>query len=139
MNTYRVLADFVSVFHFGYVSFVVVGLLLIVVGAILGWNWVRNIWFRAIHLATISIVVIEALLGIVCPLTTLENHFRQLAGDGVEKGSFVGELAHNILFIDAPSWVFPILHCFFGALVFAVFVFAPPRRARHDQSGRSDG
>jgi hypothetical protein len=127
MNTYRLLAEIVAVTHLAYVTFVVLGLAVIVVGGILRWSWVRIFWFRAIHLAMILIVVVEAVLGIICPLTTLENHFRRLAGDKANVGSFVGDLAHDVLFIDAPNWVFPVLHCTFGALVVAAFVLAPPR------------
>ena len=130
MNIYHTLADSVAIFHLGYVLFVVLGLLLIVIGALRRWNWVRNVWFRGIHLIMILIVVAEALLGIVCPLTTLENHFRRQAGNEVQEGSFVGELAHEMLFIDLPNWAFPILHCVFGGLVVATFVLAPPRRKR---------
>ena len=45
---YRILADVVAVLHLGYVVFVVLGLLVILLGRALGWEWIRNRWFRSI-------------------------------------------------------------------------------------------
>ena len=67
---YRVLADLVVVVHAAYIAFVLFGLLAVVLGAALGWGWVRNFWFRAIHLAMIAVVVIQAIAGVICPLIT---------------------------------------------------------------------
>ena len=60
----EMLADLIVVFHAAYVSFVVFGLVAILIGAVLRWRWVRNFWFRVIHLTAIGIVVAEALFGI---------------------------------------------------------------------------
>src|ERR1700759_3890510 len=113
---YRLLADLVVVAHAGYVLFVVVGLLVIVIGVTCGWKAVRNPWFRWIHLAMIGIVVFEVLLSITCPLTTLENLLRAHAGETVQKGSFIGRVAHDLIFWNAPPWVFTVSYCLFGTL-----------------------
>ncbi len=57
----RMLADLIVVTHAAYVCFVVFGLAAVLVGVVLRWKWVRNPWFRGIHLAAIGIVVAEAL------------------------------------------------------------------------------
>ncbi len=88
-GTYRALADLVLTIHTGFILFVVVGLLVILCGGFLRWSWVRNPWFRAAHLAAIGIVVIQAWLGIICPLTTLEMYLRDQAGDETYDGTFV--------------------------------------------------
>ena len=49
-------------------------------GVVLRWKWVRNPWFRAIHLIAIGIVVAESLAGIPCPLTVWERQLRKMAG-----------------------------------------------------------
>ena len=79
----KLLADLIVVFHATYVSFVVFGLVAILIGSSYGGDWVRNFWFRAIHLAMIGIVVLEALFGITCPLTVWESSAPQegRAGD----------------------------------------------------------
>ena len=58
---YGFLADLVVAVHVGYVSYVVVGQLLIVIGWMAGWNWVRNFWFRMTHLLAMAVVVFEEL------------------------------------------------------------------------------
>ena len=127
MNTYQLLADAVVVFHALFVGFVVFGQLFILMGIWRGWRMVRNFWFRLTHLAMIGFVALEAIFGVVCPLTSLENHLRQLACLQVHEGSFMGRLAHNILFYDAPQWIFSVLHCVFAVVVLLTFILAPPR------------
>jgi hypothetical protein len=128
MTLYRLLADVVAVVHFAYVAFVVLGLVVILVGLARRWGWVRNFWFRMIHLLLIAVVVIEALGGVTCPLTTWERELRGLADQQEQPGSFVGRMVNRVLFYDLPEWVFRVLHCLFGAAVFLTFVLAPPRR-----------
>lgn len=128
MNTYQLLADVVVVFHAFFVGFVVFGQLFIWIGIWRGWPVVRNFWFRAIHLSMIAFVALEAIFGIVCPLTSLEDHWRGLAGQQVRDGSFMGRIAHEILFYNAPQWIFSVLHCVFALVILATYVVAPPRR-----------
>ena len=127
-TVYRLLADVVVVIHAGYVLFVVIGLLVIVCGVACGWQRVRNPWFRWIHLAMIGIVVFEAVWNIPCPLTTLENLLRAQAGEPIRQGSFTGRAAHDLIFWNAPPWVFTVSYCLFGVLVLLTFCLAPPRR-----------
>ena len=125
---YTLAADIVVVLHAAYVSFVVFGQLAILIGILRRWVWVRNPRFRWLHVIAISIVVIEALLGIVCPLTTLEDWLRGRAGHAGYRGDFLGHWVHELLFYDAPGWVFTLVYAAFGLLVMATFVIAPPRR-----------
>jgi hypothetical protein len=127
MLKYRILADVTVVAHAAYVAFVVFGLVAILLGAARGWGWVRNFWFRAVHFLAIAVVAAEALLGIACPLTTLENDLRQQAGEAVESGSFIGRLAHDLLFYDAPQWIFSVLHVVFAVVVLVTLILVPPR------------
>jgi Protein of Unknown function (DUF2784) len=123
----RILADLIVVTHAAYVSFVVFGLLAILVGAPLGWSWVRNFWFRAIHLAMIGIVVAETIAGIPCPLTVWEQQLRKVGGQIGYTGDFLGYWAHRLIFYRAEPWVFTIGYITFGLAVLAAFVLAPPR------------
>jgi len=74
------LADLIVSIHFGFVIFVVGGLLVIILGGVLRWRFIRNFWFRVIHLAMILFVVFETLFGISCPLTDWEYELRIAAG-----------------------------------------------------------
>lgn len=130
MVVYHVMADLVAISHAAYVGFVVIGFVLILIGAGLGWNWTQNFWFRVAHLAAIAAVCVEAAMGAVCPLTTLENFLRQKDGQTAYPGDFIGYWAHNLIFYNFPSWVFTVSYFAFGMLVVAAFVLAPPRAPR---------
>src|SRR5437764_14821538 len=82
MNGYAILADAIVAAHVAYVSFVILGQLAILIGWPLGWKWIRNPWFRMIHLLMILIVVVESLpfVKYECPLTTWEYELRVEAG-----------------------------------------------------------
>jgi hypothetical protein len=123
----RILADLIVVFHATYVSFVVFGLAAILIGAAFHWSWVRNFWFRAVHLTAIGIVVFEALIGMTCPLTDWENQLRSAAGQTGYPGDFVGYWAHRLIFYQAPPWAFTMVYILFGLAVLVAFVLAPPR------------
>ena len=127
MPVYRYLADAVVVLHVAYVLAVVLGLLATLAGYLFRWVWVRNFWLRGVHLAMIMVVVVHALLGATCPLTTLEHDLRRQAGEKFYEGSFLGYWAHQLLFIDAPPWAFTATYCLFGLVVLATFVLVPPR------------
>src|SRR4051794_15914868 len=127
---YRLLADLIVAVHTAYVAFVVVGLVLILAGVARGWRWVRNPWFRVAHHAAIIIVAGEALAGVPCPLTVWENQLRQWGGQTVSNGTFIGDLLHNLIFLDAPSWAFTVAHVAFAVAVVLTFVLIPPRRTR---------
>ena len=125
---YAFLADLIVVVHFAYMAFVVVGQFLIVAGIPCRWGWIRNLRFRLAHLAAIVVVALEAVLGIVCPLTRWEYDLRLSAGQNPDEGSFVGRWVHNLLFYDLPPWVFTCAYVAFAVLVVATFLLAPPRR-----------
>ena len=104
---YLILADIIVAIHFAYVSYVVVGELLIILGILLKWQWIRNFWFRVSHLAMIVVVALEAVVGFRCPLTTWEYLLLDAAGERIERRSFVGRLMHDLMFFDCPddSWI----------------------------------
>ena len=121
------LADFVLLFHFAIVIFVVAGLLLIVVGNTVHWRWVNGWWFRALHMLAIGIVVVESWLGLECPLTTLENWLRLQAGQGVYQGSFIQHWVHGVMFYQAPGWVFAMTYTLFALAVVVAWWRWPPK------------
>ncbi len=116
------LADLVLVFHFVFVAFIVGGLALIWLGALLRWHWVRNWWFRAAHLGAIAFVAIEALAGMMCPLTVWEDALR---GYATGKG-FIERWLHALLFYDFPGWVFTTTYVLFAGIVAATWYWVRP-------------
>jgi Protein of Unknown function (DUF2784) len=128
--TYHVEADLVAAVHAAYIAFVVFGLIVILLGVAMGWEWVRNVYFRAAHLAAILLVCVEALIGVPCPLTILEDRVRVLGADTPYPGSFVGYVLDRLIFYNFPQWLFTSIYLSFGALVLLTFLLAPPRIGR---------
>ena len=127
----RLLADLILILHTGFIAFVILGLIAVWVGYFASWNWTRSIAFRVAHLVAIGYVVAQAWCRITCPLTTLENHLRQRAGqDPYAEGGFIQYWLHNLIFFDAEPWVFTLTYTLFGLLVVGTLIFAPPRRMR---------
>jgi hypothetical protein len=112
------LADLIVSIHFGFVIFVVSGQFVIILGGVLRWRFIRNFWFRVIHLAMILLVVFETLLGISCPLTDWEYELRIAAGQqNVDGSSFIARLIHLLIFYEFPQIVFTVAYCVFGIAV----------------------
>ena len=130
MNTqaYVWLADSTVALHASFVLFVVGGQLLILLGWLSHWRWTRNFIFRVTHLAAILFVMLEAWLGVNCPLTVLENRLRGLAGLAGYELSFIGYWLNRMLFYTAPEWVFTSLYSGFGLLVVLTFLAYPPQK-----------
>ena len=128
MPLWRVLADLVLVVHAAYVLFVVGGQALIVIGWIRGWEWTRCRVFRLLHLVAIGLVMLEAWLGINCPLTILENSLRLQAGAAAYENSFIGHWLRWVIFYAAPEWIFALIYTIFTALVILTWLAYPPRR-----------
>ncbi len=138
MNDHALLrldANLVLILHFAFAGFVVVSLLLIIVGGLRRWSWIRNPWFRAAHLAAIAVVAAESWLGVTCPLTTLEMGLRERAGEATYGGSCIAFWVQRLLYYSAPPWVFVIAYTLFGLAVVAAWIVFRPRPFR---SGRPE-
>ena len=120
------LADAVLAVHFAVVVFIVGGLVLVWIGAALRWRWVRNPWFRYLHLAAIAFVAAEALLGVACPLTVWEDLLR----GGARAETFVARWLRALLFYRAPEWVFTAAYPAWTLATLATLRLIPPRASR---------
>lgn len=125
---YLIAADAILVVHSLFVSFVVLGLVLIFAGKLWSWSWVHNFWFRIAHLVAIGIVVLQSWFGVICPLTVWEMVLRTKAGDAVYTGSFIAHWIGQLLYYQAPAWVFGVVYTLFGALVIVSWFWVRPQR-----------
>jgi len=126
-QNYLLIADALLVIHVLFVAFVIGGLLMIVVGGLASWRWVRNPWFRLMHLLSIAVVVVQSWFGVICPLTTWEMAFRERAEGVTYGGSFIAHWLGKILYYQLPAWVFIVGYSVFGALVLASWFRVRPR------------
>ncbi len=118
---YSFIADTILVIHLAFVVFFVFGFMLILIGLLASWSWVHNRIFRIAHLAVVGVVVLQAWLGQLCPLTIWENELRRRAGQSGYTETFVEHWLRDILFYQAEPWVFTMIYTCFGALVVLVW------------------
>jgi len=124
------LADLVLLIHAGIVLFVVLGQALFLIGGVAGWRWVRLLWVRLTHLFLILIVVLQAWLGALCPLTIWEQELRRAAGQSPYDQGFIEYWVGQLLFYDLPGWVFVMAYTGFALLVLWTWWWLPPLRSR---------
>lgn len=85
---YAILADLVLVAHAAFVLFVIFG-------GTLALRWPRVAW---VHLPALVWGVAVEVFYLLCPLTTLENHFRREAGQAGYEGGFIEHYLTMILY-----------------------------------------
>ena len=124
------MADVLLVVHFLIAAFIVLGLAAVWLGAALGWRWVRNPWFRYLHLGAIVFVAAEAVFGVACPLTVWEDLLR--GGRSMDGGaeSFVARWLRALLFYQAPEWVFTAAYLAWATATLVTLRLVPPRASR---------
>jgi hypothetical protein len=83
-----VMGNVVVVFHLVFVLFVVFGGVLLV-------RWRRVVW---IHAPSVVWGIIVELTGYICPLTSIENLFRELGGELGYRGDFLEQYILPILY-----------------------------------------
>src|SRR5262245_16397026 len=124
---YLALADLILVLHMSIVLFIVLGFVLIWIGYFCRWKFVRNFYFRSVHLLAMGYVSVQKLLGANCPLTIWENDLRIRGGaDAYYEGTFIGHWFGKILFYDVGLGTFAVIYTlFFLFVVFTWFLVRP--------------
>lgn len=119
-----VLGQLVLAVHIVVIAFNVAGLLLVPVGAVLGWRWVRLFWLRLLHLASLAVVALQAVLGRACFLTDWQS---ALTGGGAEDPLIMRWL-NGVIFWPLPMWAFAAFYVALLAYVVALWWWVRPER-----------
>lgn len=119
------LADLILLVHFAIALFIALGLALIPIGAIIGWRWIRRRRLRQLHVAAISFVALESLLGIACPLTVWEDKLRGMAP---AQGGFIERWVGRLLYYDLPPSFFLALYVAAALFAWLLWRRVPPAR-----------
>jgi hypothetical protein len=119
---YRILADAVLVFHFAFVIFVIFGGLFVL----------RRRMVLFVHLPALLWGILVELFVWQCPLTPLENWFRQAGGEAGYEGGFIEHYVLTLLYPDIGFWVHILLGITLLAFNLAVYsyVFSHWRRMK---------
>ena len=117
-----IFSEIVLFFHFIVFLFITVSFFLIPFGYFQKWKWVKNKYYRLTHLVLMGIILIETILGFMCPLTILENFLR----NNIEVDNNLTQIIHQIMYWNLPNYQFIILYILsFSYLIFLWFFFKP--------------
>ena len=118
------IADIVLLSHFCVVTFVTFGFFLIPIGYKLGWVWIANKKLKIIHSGLMVFITLETLLGMTCPLTSIENHFRGI----YQSKSFIRYWVERLIYWDFSPQIFIILYCILLGWTLFMWKLFPPRQ-----------
>jgi len=104
---YRIAADALVAFHFGFICFVILGGLLAI-----RWNWVI-----LLHLPAVIWGMLIEFYGWICPLTPWENQLREAAGQSGYEGGFI---EHYLLAVMYPDGLTRNVQIGLGLIVLAI-------------------
>lgn len=121
---YKLLADLVTLTHFMFLLFVVLG-------GIAVW-WVPKLAW--LHLPAVAWGALIEFMGWICPLTPWEQFLRRLAGDEGYSGGFV---EHYLLPLLYPEGLTRDVQILLGVLVLAINVTVYALIFRRRLGGRS--
>lgn len=117
------LAEAVLAIHLVVIGFNLFGLVAIPLGGWFGWRWVRVRWWRWLHLASMAVVAVQAVVGRACILTILQA---RLSGSGAAPEPLIMGLVNRLIFWPLPLWAFAVLYVVLLAYVLALMRLVPP-------------
>ena len=118
------MANLVMIIHFGVATFITLGFFVIPLGYKFGWGWTKLWKLRLLHLLMIGTVTAEAIVGLTCPLTILENLLR----DENETQTFVAYWIKRILYWDLPRQLFIIFYSLSFLWGILLWKYCPPKK-----------
>ncbi|HEX5354310.1 MAG TPA: DUF2784 family protein [Rhodanobacteraceae bacterium] len=113
----------ILVLHLAIIAFNIAGCVLIPIGAWQHWRWVREFWWRLIHLLSLAAVALQALAGRACFLTIWQGdvsgtpHAQPLIASWIDR----------LIYWPLPLWVFAIAYVVVFAYVIALWLCVRPR------------
>lgn len=120
-----VLGEMVLAAHLVVIAFNLFGLVAIPLGAALGWSWVRIPWWRLLHLASLAVVALQAVLGRACFLTLWQD---ALTGAGRAAPPLIMRWVNSVIYWPLPMWVFTAAYLAIFAYTAALWRWVPPQR-----------
>ncbi|WP_372783841.1 DUF2784 family protein [Phenylobacterium sp.] len=109
--------------HLAVIAFNVLGLIAIPLGAALGWRWVRVRWWRIAHIASWSVVALQALMGRACFLTLWQDRLTGTSGPPL-----IERWVNRLIYWPLPIWGFGAAYLGLFAAVVALWWLVPTRR-----------
>jgi hypothetical protein len=130
-------ADTVLAVHVAIILFNVFGLVVIPLGGWRGWRFVRVLWWRALHVAILAVVALQAVLAQTCFLTAWQAALVRAAGQAAAQGPLVARLVNRLIYWPLPLWVFAVIYVAVCVYVLALWRLVPPRLRQSDSGARA--
>lgn len=116
---WRGLADLVVGVHYAFMAY-------LVVGGFLAWRWPKTIWA---HGVTVGWAVLIVTTKVPCPLTALQNHLRESAGQRPLADSFINTYIRGTFY---PADRQTLARIIVGVVVIGSWIgYAALQRRRH--------
>lgn len=116
------LAALVLAGHLAVIAFNLFGLVAIPLGAWRGWTFVRVRWWRALHLASLAVVALQALAGRACFLTIWQD---DMSGSATEQ-PLIMRVVNGLIYWPLPMWVFTAAYAAVFVYALALWKLVPP-------------
>jgi hypothetical protein len=127
-----VAAQAVLAVHLLIAAFIAAGLVVIPLGARLGWGFVRIPWLRGAHAAAMGVVALQKVAGRACFLTVWEERLAAAAAAVPHSTPAFLTFGERILYWNLPltffTWLYGLLFAWVVALWFLVPVWRSVRR-----------
>ena len=112
--------------HAAIILFNVFGLVAVPLGAIRGWRFVRVRWWRALHIALLGTVALQAVVGRACVLTL----WQAAATEGPASPTpLIMSWVNRLIYWPLPIWVFAVLYLAVFGYAVALLWLVPPTRS----------
>jgi Protein of Unknown function (DUF2784) len=128
-----IVAEAILALHLMIIAFNIAGLIIIPIGAWLGWRLVRVAWLRLLHLAMLAVVAAQALAGRACILTVWQN---SLTGNRQVPQPMIMHWVDQVIYWSLPMWVFAALYGAVFLYVLGLSVLVPFWRRAPGTAGR---
>ena len=118
-----ILAEAILAAHLAIILFNLFGLIVVPLGAICGWRFVRVRWWRLLHLVSLAAVAAQAVFGRACFLTIWQA---ALTGATGSPTPLIVGWVNRVIYWPLPLWVFAALYLLVFGYALALLWLVPP-------------
>ena len=112
--------------HAAIILFNMFGLVAIPLGHWRHWRFVHAPVWRILHLLSLGVVALQAVLGRACFLTIWQD---ALTGGSQESQPLIARTVDALIYWPIPLWVFAVGYLLIFAYALALLWLVPPRRS----------
>ena len=118
-----ILAEAILAAHLAIILFNLFGLIVVPLGAICGWRFVRVRWWRLLHLVSLAAVAAQAVFGRACILTIWQA---ALTGEPGRPTPLIMGWVNRVIYWPLPLWVFAAFYLLVFGYALALLWLVPP-------------